>query len=135
MRRLGVTLLLLLGLVGRSSAAQESLRVSVLTFGPGDLVFERFGHNALRIVDPATGSDLAYNWGMFDFNQPNFLGRFLSGDTKYWVAAFNSLPLIAFYASHDRERVASPGHTPGGVSCLGTPPGVSLLRQPDRSRL
>lgn len=105
MRRLAVTLLLLLGLVGRSSAAQESLRISVLTFGPGDLVFERFGHNALRIVDPSTGTDLAYNWGMFDFNQPNFLGRFLSGDTKYWVAAFNSQPLIAFYAGHDRDVV------------------------------
>ncbi|WKW11705.1 DUF4105 domain-containing protein [Pseudogemmatithrix spongiicola] len=85
--------------------AASALRVSVLTFGPGDLVFERFGHNALRIVDPATGSDLAYNWGMFSFDQPNFLGRFLSGDTQYWVEAFPSEPLIAFYAKFDRDAV------------------------------
>jgi hypothetical protein len=65
-------------------------------------VFERFGHNALRIRDSATGSDLAYNWGMFDFSQPNFLGRFLSGDTRYWVEAFPSPLLIDFYTSHDR---------------------------------
>ncbi len=83
----------------------SSLRISVLTFGPGDLVFERFGHNALRIVDLSTGSDLAYNWGMFSFSQPNFLGRFLSGDTQYWVEAFPSQPLIDFYASQDRESV------------------------------
>lgn len=89
----------------RPLAAQGGLRVSVLTFGPGDLVFERFGHNALRIIDPSTGRDLAYNWGMFSFEQPNFLGRFLSGDTQYWVEAFPSQPLIDFYVSHDREAV------------------------------
>jgi hypothetical protein len=56
--------------------AQEpgaSLRISVLTFGQGPAVFERFGHNALRVQDTATGLDLAYNWGMFSFEQPNFL--------------------------------------------------------------
>jgi hypothetical protein len=80
----------------------ESLTVSVITWGPGDYVFERFGHNALRIRDSATGTDLAYNWGMFDFDQPNFLGRFLSGDTRYWVEAFPSALLIDFYTSRDR---------------------------------
>jgi len=91
--------------VAQGPTAASGLRVSVLTFGPGDLVFERFGHNALRIVDPSTGSDLAYNWGMFSFDQPNFLGRFLSGDTKYWVEAFRSQPLIDFYVGFDREAV------------------------------
>jgi hypothetical protein len=80
-----------------------ALRISVLTIGPGDAVFERFGHNALRIVDPAQGSDLAYNWGMFSFDEPNFLGRFLSGDTRYWVEAFPSTWLIEAYKGQDRE--------------------------------
>ncbi len=97
--------LLLPSSVFRPLSAQNTLRVSILTFGPGSLVFERFGHNALRIVDPATGSDLAYNWGMFSFDQPNFLGRFLSGDTQYWVEAFPSQPLIDFYIGQDREAV------------------------------
>ncbi|HRN54279.1 MAG TPA: DUF4105 domain-containing protein [Gemmatimonadaceae bacterium] len=92
-------------LTSQVSPPTSSLRVSILTFGPGDLVFERFGHNALRITDLATGSDLAYNWGMFSFAEPNFLGRFLSGDTRYWVEAFPSQPLIDFYVSHDREAV------------------------------
>jgi hypothetical protein len=89
----------------RAQSAQTDIRVTVLTFGPGDVVWERFGHNALRIVYPSAGIDIAYNWGMFDFNQPNFLGRFLSGDTKYWVEAFQSQPLIDFYISHDRSAV------------------------------
>lgn len=97
--------LLLPSSVIRPLSAQTGLRVSILTFGPGDLVFERFGHNALRITDLATGSDLAYNWGMFSFAEPNFLGRFLSGDTRYWVEAFPSQPLIDFYVSNDRHVV------------------------------
>lgn len=80
-----------------------NLRISVLTFGPGDAVFERFGHNALRITDASTGMDLAYNWGMFSFEDPNFLGRFLSGDTRYWVQAFPSSWLIEVYIAQDRE--------------------------------
>jgi hypothetical protein len=97
--------LLLPSSVIRPLSAQSTLTVSVLTWGPGDLVFERFGHNALRIQDRATGMDFAYNWGMFDFDQPNFLGRFLSGDTRYWVEAFPSPMLIDFYARQDRESI------------------------------
>jgi hypothetical protein len=63
----------------------ERLRVSVLTLGPGAQVWERFGHNALRIRNLATGEDLAYNWGIFSFQQPGFLRRFLTGDTQYWM--------------------------------------------------
>lgn len=97
--------LLLPSAVARPLEGQASIRVSILTFGPGDLVYERFGHNALRILDLTTGSDLAYNWGMFDFAEPNFLGRFLSGETRYWVEAFPSRPLIDFYIEKDREVV------------------------------
>lgn len=86
-------------------AASTRFRISVLTLGQGDLVFERFGHNALRVRDALTGSDLAYNWGMFSFDQPNFLGRFLSGDTSYWVEAFPSQWLIDQYARQDRETI------------------------------
>lgn len=83
----------------------ESLRISVLTFGQGDAIFERFGHNALRVRDTATGLDLSYNWGMFSFEQPNFLGRFLSGDTQYWVDAIPTAWLLQVYAEQDRHTV------------------------------
>ncbi|MBX3175188.1 MAG: DUF4105 domain-containing protein [Gemmatimonadaceae bacterium] len=88
--------------------AQEpgaTLEISVLTFGQGDAVFERFGHNALRVRDTSSGLDLAYNWGMFSFEQPNFLGRFLSGDTQYWVEAFPTEWLVQIYAGQDRQTV------------------------------
>lgn len=113
-RRRSFLLALLLGVLALPAAAQgpgptpfpfggTSLRVSVLTFGQGNAVFEQFGHNALRITDLVTGVDLAYNWGMFSFDDPNFLGRFLSGDTRYWVEPYPASFLIEAYIAQDRE--------------------------------
>ena len=100
-----IAALALLGAAQPLAAQQPgaAIRVSVLTFGQGDAVFELFGHNALRIQDPSTGLDLAYNWGLFSFEDPNFLGRFLSGDTQYWVAGIPTPDLLQFYAQADRE--------------------------------
>src|ERR1043165_7725993 len=63
----------------------SDLTVYLLTFGWGDAVWERFGHNAIWIRDRARNTDLTYNWGMFDFNQPHFIWRFVTGDTRYWM--------------------------------------------------
>ena len=49
-----------------------------MTFGPGRQVWERFGHNAIWIHDPVDGTDQAYNYGLFDFHQENFLLRFVA---------------------------------------------------------
>lgn len=83
--------------------ATSAIRVSVITIGQGDQVFERFGHNALRIQDPVAGTDLAYNWGMFSFDEPDFIRRFLSGDTRYWVEAIPTAWLLDHYAKADRH--------------------------------
>jgi len=85
--------------------AAQRLRVSLLTFGQGTEVFERFGHNAVRISDPATGLDVSWNWGMFSFDEPNFLGRFLKGTSRYWMQGFPSEPLLAYYRANDRETI------------------------------
>src|SRR5438045_8338336 len=46
-----------------ASEAGSNLTVYLLTFGWGDVVWERFGHNAIWIRDRANGTDLTYNWG------------------------------------------------------------------------
>jgi hypothetical protein len=79
-----------------------NLRVYLITVGQGDPVWEKFGHNALWFFDDAAGIDEAYNWGIFDFNQPHFLQRFLTGDTKYWVDKYPGVPLMNFYRESDR---------------------------------
>ena len=55
----------------------SELTVFLMTMGPGRQVWERFGHNAIWIHDPIHGTDQAYNYGLFDFHQQNFLLRFI----------------------------------------------------------
>jgi hypothetical protein len=81
----------------------ERLEVSLITMGPSDVLYERFGHNAIAIRDTVTGEDLAYNWGVFDFDQPNFLRRFLTGDTRYWMATYRTGDMLAAYREANRS--------------------------------
>jgi hypothetical protein len=81
----------------------STLTVYLLTFGWGDVVWERFGHNAIWIKDRARGTDVTYNWGMFDFNQPHFLRRFLTGDTRYWMEAIDLEPMLRYYKQRNRS--------------------------------
>ena len=89
-----------------SNEPGSNLTVYLLTFGWGDEVWERFGHNAIWIKDRAHGTDTTYNWGMFDFKQPHFLQRFLTGDTRYWMEAFDLDSMIAGYRASNRSILA-----------------------------
>ena len=80
-----------------------SMEVRLFTYGPGDAVFERFGHIALAIRDTLTGEDLAFNWGMFGFGEPQFLWRFLTGDTRYWMAGYNTDAFNVVYREENRS--------------------------------
>lgn len=86
-------------------AAAQELRAFVVTIGPGDLPYERFGHNALLFVDPVTGEAVAYDWGRFDFEQPNFIGRFVRGDMLYSSGKSDGNQLLTDYANRLGRRV------------------------------
>ena len=85
------------------AVAAPALTVTLVTFGIGPAVWERFGHNALWIHDGEAGTDLAYNWGLFDFEQPGFFRRFLTGDTNYWMAGEDAFAMISAYQSAGRS--------------------------------
>jgi len=55
------------------------LEVFLLTVGPGDAIWEKFGHNALVFQDNRDGTMMAYNWGIFDFRQHDFIMRLAKG--------------------------------------------------------
>lgn len=62
----------------------DQAEVSVLTIGPwqGEL-YSAFGHSAFRVYDPQLGIDAFFNYGVFDFNQPNFYLNFARGNLNY----------------------------------------------------
>ncbi len=87
-----------------SPAEAERLRVYLMTIGPGEAVYERFGHNQIWIHDPVAGTDIAYNYGVFDFNQENFIWRFIQGRMLYRCEAIDADIIAAWYRHHHPDR-------------------------------
>lgn len=88
MSRLFLFFILLLTF-GVSSKAQPVLsdeaQISLLTCGPGDDLYSIFGHSAIRVYDPKNNIDEVFNYGTFDFQDPNFYTKFLRGKLEYWL--------------------------------------------------
>ncbi len=107
----------LLSLFGVSSAAVQAqnrpqprpaepgseLTVYLMTMGAGRQVWERFGHNAIWIHDPVHETDQAYNYGLFDFHQQNFLLRFIRGQMWYWMQGFPARSYLGLYKRDNRS--------------------------------
>lgn len=86
---------------GHAPAGQrDSLVVSLLTCSPGRLVYELYGHTALRVLEPARSSDWVFNYGSFSFNQPHFAWHFMLGQTDYELAV---TPFYLFYNTYVTE--------------------------------
>ncbi len=81
----------------------SNLQVFLLTVGPGDAIWERFGHNALILHDTSEETMLAYNWGIFDFKQHDFVMRLARGRMRYSMRAFPALGLIESYRDQGRS--------------------------------
>ena len=79
------------------------LTIYLMTMGNGDQVWERFGHNAIRVVDATNRTDSVYNWGTFDFRQPHFLQRFMTGNTLYWMQGDDIAETLATYRYLNRS--------------------------------
>lgn len=83
-------LLVLLAMLAVAALAQAAPRIGVATMEPGEIFWERFGHDAIVVVDPATGAATSYNFGFFDLAEPDFVGNFVRGRMRYRLVA---LPL------------------------------------------
>ena len=79
------------------------MEVFLITIGPGRQVWERFGHNAIWVRHTLRGIDRAYNYGMFSFDEPGFLTRFVRGEMNYWMEGFDTERMLRAYAAADRS--------------------------------
>jgi len=79
-----------------------NLDVSLLTFGPGEEVWERFGHNAIQIRDRTGDRTILYNYGIFDFGQKNFFVNFARGLMTYRIAAGDPADELPMYVAEGR---------------------------------
>ncbi len=80
---------LLLAACAQAASSNPSLsrtaEISVLTCAPGQAIWTHYGHSAIRISDPDKHLDICFNYGLFNFDTPNFAGRFISGQTDYML--------------------------------------------------
>ncbi len=62
------------------------LRISLLTATPGDELYSTFGHSALRVIDSTNNTDIVYNYGTFNFDEPGFYTKFVRGKLMYFLS-------------------------------------------------
>ena len=86
-RTYGLFLLLLIGIGLRAQTLSDSARISLLTCTPGEELYARYGHTAIRICDAENNIDIVFNYGIFDFNTDHFYWKFVKGETWYELGA------------------------------------------------
>lgn len=75
----------------------------LVTFSPGHLYWERFGHNAIWLREPAAGLDHTFNFGYFDFRQENFILKFIRGQMLYFSITQPASREFEFYRAENRS--------------------------------
>ncbi len=81
----------------------DNIEFSVITIGPyEDELYSAFGHSGIRYRDKLNNIDLFYNYGIFDFDQPNFYINFLNGRLLYMVGKYNYQTVESFYINQKR---------------------------------
>lgn len=86
------------------SFAQDSchIRISLLTATPGEELYSTFGHSALRITDTVSNTDIVYNYGTFNFDEPNFYLKFVRGKLPFYLSTDNFDNFMAEYRYENR---------------------------------
>jgi sensor histidine kinase YesM len=79
------------------------LKVYVLTCNPGTELYSTFGHTALRITNTLTGTDIVFNYGTFDFDDPDFYIKFVRGKLDYFLAAEDINNFLYLYQLDNRS--------------------------------
>ncbi|WP_323374202.1 DUF4105 domain-containing protein [Frateuria hangzhouensis] len=72
---------------GIANAPGANLEISLITYGPGDTYWERFGHDAIELRDTVSGEAFNFNYGVFDFDESGFLLNFARGRMHYLMDA------------------------------------------------
>src|SRR5688500_4540242 len=77
--------------------------ISLSTCAPGKEMYSAFGHSALRVYDLSKRIDRTYNYGTFDFNQPNFYSNYAKGRPVFTLSVSPTRYFIAAYAYENRS--------------------------------
>jgi hypothetical protein len=88
---------------GVANAPGANLEVALITYGPGETYWERFGHDAIELRDSVSGEAINFNYGVFDFNEEKFFLNFARGRMRYMMDAAPSDIDERFYIESGRS--------------------------------
>ena len=77
-------------------------KISVLTFGPGEDLYSKFGHTSIRIQEPSVDIDIVFDYGNFASFEDGFYWKFIQGQLNYTMGGRRYKPLIEGYKSENR---------------------------------
>ncbi len=95
-------------LITQIAMGQDAPYVYLATMEPGPEFWERFGHNAI-VISPQSyeqgqfAGAASFNFGYFDFQQPNFIGNFARGKMEYMGLVQNAADDINGYVRNGRR--------------------------------
>ncbi len=79
-------------------------KISLLTCSPGTQIYALFGHSSVRVKDPLSGTDLVFNYGIFDYDTPNFTMKFVQGKLLYRLGV-ERFPRFHYVYTHENRQV------------------------------
>ena len=91
-----------------AKAQNDSINAYLLTCEPGKAIYELYGHTAIWIEDAGNGTDVVFNYGLFDFNTPHFVWRFTLGKTDYILGYTRLRSFLREYSERGSEVFAQP---------------------------
>jgi hypothetical protein len=94
-------LLCFLNLHSQQIIISDSAVISLITCSPGEEVYSKFGHTAIRINDSMKGVDLVFNYGIFSFETENFYYKFIKGETDYQLGIYDTRYFLPEYAQRN----------------------------------
>ena len=97
-----VHILLISTVKAQKITLSESAAISVLTMGPGTNLNDSFGHSAFRISDTNQNIDVVYNYGVYNFDTPNFYLKFVKGQLMYQLDRTDFSLFYQHYSDQNR---------------------------------
>lgn len=94
-------LFILISNVAFANKLSPKAEISLLTCSPGNEMYSLFGHSAIRVKDPVRRIDYIFNYGTFDFTEPNFYTKFAKGKLRYILSVGD---FSRFKASYQRQK-------------------------------
>ncbi len=85
-----------------SAQSHKEYKLSLLTCGTGSELYSSFGHSAIRVISPSDSVDMIYNFGIFNFDDPQFYSKFANGIMLYMLGTQRTIHFIEDYNEEQR---------------------------------